>query len=137
MTETMPADPTMTAESTKTSAPAESGTVANAASGLRYGEALEELEGLLDDLEDADIDIDHLAERVARGVELVRFCRDRLAVVTGDVDQVVADNPEQVEQFRAGKEKVLGFFVGQIMKATKGQADGKVVNQLLSSKAAG
>lgn len=61
------------------------------ASGLRYGEALEELEELLDELEDADIDVDRLAERVARGVQLVRFCRERLAVVTADVDQVVAD----------------------------------------------
>ena len=60
-------------------------------SGLRYGQALAELEELLDELEDADIDVDLLAERVARGVELVRFCRDRLAVVTTDVDQVVAD----------------------------------------------
>lgn len=57
----------------------------------RYGQALEELEELLEELEDADIDVDHLAERVARGVELVRFCRDRLAVVTTDVDQVVAE----------------------------------------------
>jgi exodeoxyribonuclease VII small subunit len=61
------------------------------APGLRYGEALDELEELLDDLEDADIDVDRLAERVARGVQLVRFCRERLAVVTADVDQVVAD----------------------------------------------
>lgn len=75
----MPADPTESSES-----PA-------VASGLRYGEALEELEELLDDLEDADIDVDRLAERVARGVQLVRFCRERLAVVTADVDQVVAD----------------------------------------------
>ena len=62
-----------------------------ATSGLRYGEALDELEELLDELEDAEIDVDRLADRVARGVELVRFCRDRLAVVTTDVDQVVAD----------------------------------------------
>lgn len=75
----MPADPTEPTES-----PA-------VASGLRYGEALEELEELLDELEDADIDVDRLAERVARGVQLVRFCRERLAVVTADVDQVVAD----------------------------------------------
>ena len=57
----------------------------------RYGQALEELEELLEELEDADLDVDHLAARVARGVELVRFCRDRLAVVTNDVDQVVAE----------------------------------------------
>ena len=47
------------------------------------------------------------------------------------VDQVVADNPGQVEQFRAGKEKVLGFFVGQIMKSTEGKANPKQLNELL------
>ncbi len=62
-----------------------------ATAGLRYGQALAELEELLDELEEADIDVDHLAERVARGVELVRYCRERLAVVTADIDQVVAE----------------------------------------------
>ncbi|MEZ5558752.1 MAG: Asp-tRNA(Asn)/Glu-tRNA(Gln) amidotransferase subunit GatB [Pseudomonadales bacterium] len=47
------------------------------------------------------------------------------------VAQVVADNPEQVAQFRAGKDKVLGFFVGQIMKATSGKANPKQINELL------
>jgi len=56
-----------------------------------YGEALDELEELLDELEAADVDVDVLAERVARGVELIRFCRARLEVVTGDVDAVVAE----------------------------------------------
>lgn len=56
-----------------------------------YGEALAELEELLDELEGADIDVDLLAERVARGAELVRFCRARLQVVTEDVDAVVAE----------------------------------------------
>jgi exodeoxyribonuclease VII small subunit len=58
---------------------------------VSYGEALEELEDLLDELEAADVDVDVLAERVARGVELIRFCRARLEVVTGDVDAVVAE----------------------------------------------
>lgn len=62
-----------------------------AAEGLTYGEALAELEELLDDLEGADVDVDHLAERVARGVQLVRFCRARLEVVTDEVDSVVAE----------------------------------------------
>jgi aspartyl-tRNA(Asn)/glutamyl-tRNA(Gln) amidotransferase subunit B len=53
------------------------------------------------------------------------------------VDEVMAANPDQVEQFRAGKEKVLGFFVGQIMKKTKGQADPKAVNQILREKLKG
>jgi exodeoxyribonuclease VII small subunit len=59
--------------------------------GLNYGDAVDELEELLDELEGADVDVDVLAARVARGVELIRFCRDRLAVVTGDVDAVVAE----------------------------------------------
>jgi aspartyl-tRNA(Asn)/glutamyl-tRNA(Gln) amidotransferase subunit B len=47
------------------------------------------------------------------------------------VERVVADNPNQVAQFRAGKEKVFGFFVGQIMKATNGRANPQQVNELL------
>lgn len=58
---------------------------------LTYGQALEELEELIDELEGADIDVDHLAARVARGVELVRFCRARLDVVTTDVEAVVSE----------------------------------------------
>jgi len=50
------------------------------------------------------------------------------------IDDLIAKNPEQVEQFRAGKEKVLGFFVGQVMKASRGKADPATVNQLLRDK---
>ena len=50
------------------------------------------------------------------------------------VDEVIANNPEQVQQFRDGKDKVLGFFVGQVMKATQGKANPGQVNQLLKSK---
>ncbi|MFT5218891.1 MAG: aspartyl-tRNA(Asn)/glutamyl-tRNA(Gln) amidotransferase subunit B [Planctomycetota bacterium] len=50
------------------------------------------------------------------------------------IDAVIADNPDQVEQFRAGKEKVLGFFVGQIMKQSKGKANPGQVNSLLRKK---
>ncbi|TDY04343.1 aspartyl/glutamyl-tRNA(Asn/Gln) amidotransferase subunit B [Thiohalophilus thiocyanatoxydans] len=50
------------------------------------------------------------------------------------VDKVIADNPEQVEQFRAGKEKVLGFFVGQCMKATGGKGNPAQLNQMLRDK---
>ncbi len=52
------------------------------------------------------------------------------------LDQLIADNPDEFQRFKDGDKKVQGFFVGQIMKATQGQADGKVVNQLLSSRAA-
>ncbi|MEM7611855.1 MAG: Asp-tRNA(Asn)/Glu-tRNA(Gln) amidotransferase subunit GatB [Pseudomonadota bacterium] len=50
------------------------------------------------------------------------------------VDQVVADNPEQVQQFRDGKEKVLGYLVGQVMKASKGKANPGQVNELLRAR---
>jgi aspartyl-tRNA(Asn)/glutamyl-tRNA(Gln) amidotransferase subunit B len=50
------------------------------------------------------------------------------------VDEVIANNPQQVEQFKAGKDKVLGFFVGQIMKATQGKANPAQVNELLLKK---
>ena len=50
------------------------------------------------------------------------------------VDDVVANNPGQAAQFRAGKEKLLGFFVGQVMKATQGKANPKQVNELLRKR---
>ena len=50
------------------------------------------------------------------------------------VDEVLANNPKQVEEFKAGKEKMLGFFVGQIMKATGGKANPGQINALLKKK---
>jgi len=50
------------------------------------------------------------------------------------IDEVIAANPKQVEQYRAGKTTVKGFFVGQVMKASKGQANPQAVNQLLDKK---
>ena len=50
------------------------------------------------------------------------------------IDEVVAANPKQLEQYRAGKKTMLGFFVGQVMKASKGQANPQLVNELLSKK---
>jgi aspartyl-tRNA(Asn)/glutamyl-tRNA(Gln) amidotransferase subunit B len=50
------------------------------------------------------------------------------------IDQIVAANPKQVEQYRAGKKTVIGFFVGQVMKASKGQANPQLVNEMLSKK---
>ena len=50
------------------------------------------------------------------------------------IDDIIANNPNQVEQYRAGKEKLIAFFVGQVMKATKGKANPGQVNQLLKDK---
>jgi len=53
------------------------------------------------------------------------------------VDEVIANNTAQVEQYRAGKEQLLGFFVGQVMKASKGKANPAQVNDVLKEKLAG
>ena len=50
------------------------------------------------------------------------------------IDDIIAANPKQVEQYRAGKKTVAGFFVGQVMKASKGQANPQMVNELLAKK---
>lgn len=50
------------------------------------------------------------------------------------VDEVIAENPDEVEAYRGGKKKLMGFFVGQIMRKTKGQANPKLVNQILAKK---
>jgi aspartyl-tRNA(Asn)/glutamyl-tRNA(Gln) amidotransferase subunit B len=50
------------------------------------------------------------------------------------IDEILTANPKQVEQYRAGKKTMLGFFVGQVMKASKGQASPQIVNELLAKK---
>jgi aspartyl-tRNA(Asn)/glutamyl-tRNA(Gln) amidotransferase subunit B len=50
------------------------------------------------------------------------------------VDAIIAANPQQAETYRGGKEGVLGFFVGAVMKETKGKADPKVVSELVREK---
>ncbi len=52
------------------------------------------------------------------------------------VDRILADNPGQVAAYKGGKEGLLGFFVGQVMKESLGKADPKVVNELLRQKLA-
>ncbi len=50
------------------------------------------------------------------------------------IDEILAASPKQLEQYRAGKKTMLGFFVGQVMKASKGQASPQIVNELLAKK---
>lgn len=50
------------------------------------------------------------------------------------IDQVIADNPDNTVAYRAGKTALMGWFVGQVMKASKGKANPGMVNQLLSKK---
>ena len=62
-----------------------------------------------------------------RGLKQITDSREIEAIVA----RLVADNPGQVEQFRGGNQKVIGWFVGQVMKATQGKANPKIVNELL------
>ena len=50
------------------------------------------------------------------------------------IDEMIAANPDQVAEYRAGKERLLGWFVGQVMKATRGKADPQLVTELLKEK---
>ncbi len=56
------------------------------------------------------------------------------AVILPIIDEVIEKNPENVEKFRAGNTKLLGFFVGQVLKATKGKGNPKVVNELVGER---
>ena len=80
---------------------------------------------LFDGLWRQEGDVDGIIE--ARGLRQVSDSGELQAIV----DAVVAEHPEQAEEFRGGKDKVLGFFVGQIMKRTQGKANPKQVNELL------
>jgi aspartyl-tRNA(Asn)/glutamyl-tRNA(Gln) amidotransferase subunit B len=53
------------------------------------------------------------------------------------VDEVMAQNAQAVADYRGGKQKLFGFFVGQVMKASKGQANPELVNQILQGKLKG
>jgi aspartyl-tRNA(Asn)/glutamyl-tRNA(Gln) amidotransferase subunit B len=77
------------------------------------------------------------AEQVAPGVIMER---DGLKQISDTgaleklIDEVITANPKQLEQYRAGKTTVMGFFVGQVMKASRGQANPGVLNELLKAK---
>jgi aspartyl-tRNA(Asn)/glutamyl-tRNA(Gln) amidotransferase subunit B len=52
------------------------------------------------------------------------------------IDQVIAESPKELEQYRSGKDKLFGFFVGQVMKRTQGKANPAKVNELLKARLA-
>ncbi|MEM9322230.1 MAG: Asp-tRNA(Asn)/Glu-tRNA(Gln) amidotransferase subunit GatB [Pseudomonadota bacterium] len=60
-----------------------------------------------------------------------------LGAIEAMVDEVIAASPEQVQQFRDGKERVIGYLVGQVMKASRGKADPAEVNRVLRDKLSG
>jgi len=72
------------------------------------------------------------------GFSAERYLGDGLVADTGElepiVERILAANPGQVDAYRGGKEGLLGFFVGQVMKETQGKADPRVVNELVRAK---
>jgi aspartyl-tRNA(Asn)/glutamyl-tRNA(Gln) amidotransferase subunit B len=66
----------------------------------------------------------------------LRQISDEDAIIA-TIDQVIARSPKEVAEFRAGKEKLLGFFVGQVMKETKGKANPKLLNELMLKRLKG
>ncbi|BDR60172.1 Asp-tRNA(Asn)/Glu-tRNA(Gln) amidotransferase subunit GatB [Lactobacillus xylocopicola] len=81
------------------------------------------------------------AETVKNGTDPQKFVEDQGMVQLSDtsvlepmVKEVVDNNPQSVEDFKNGKDRAIGFLVGQIMKQTRGQANPKVINQLLNKE---
>ncbi len=82
-----------------------------------------------------------LEEMWGSAKQATEIMKDRgLVQITDDtvlikiVDQVLQDHPDKVDEYRSGKEKLFGFFVGQIMKASRGQASPEIVNRILRDK---
>lgn len=56
------------------------------------------------------------------------------SVIAPIIDEIIAKNPDNVEKYKAGNKKLLGFFVGQVLKSTGGKANPKIVNELVAEK---
>ncbi len=85
-----------------------------------------------------------LPELLSKGGSPKQLVKERGLGMIGDpkvieqiIDKLILNHPNEVESFRAGKKKLLGFFVGQLMKETKGKADPKLANQILNKKLKG
>ncbi len=51
--------------------------------------------------------------------------------IENNVSRINADHPDEISRYKAGDQKLMGFFVGQVMKETKGKANPKIVNEIL------
>lgn len=108
-------------------------------------EALAELVGIVDKgLISAKIANDIFADLMENGAMPEAYVKEKGLVQISDssaleaaVDKVLADNPAEVEAFRGGKTKLISFFVGQVMRATRGKANPALVNELLAKKLVG
>ena len=118
----------------------------------KYGSSVEESKISCDDLTDLlqKLDEDKISDPAAKKIieilwnenitveEIIE--RENLKQISNEddigelIEKVIKENPKQLEQYRNGKEKLFGFFVGQVMKTTQGSADPKVVNKILKDK---
>lgn len=83
---------------------------------------------VLDYLIENDVDVDDVIEKL--GLKQVTD----MGAIEAMCDEIIDANPEKVEQYKGGKEKLFGFFVGQVMKASKGSANPQAVNEILKAK---
>jgi len=83
---------------------------------------------VLDYLMENDADIDSVIDKL--GLKQVTDT----GAIEAMCDEIINANPEKVEQFKGGKDKLFGFFVGQVMKASKGSANPQAVNEILKAK---
>ena len=97
---------------------------------LSATQAKQVLNDMLDSLTGGGAELDPEDAAKARGYEAMDS-----SAVEAIVDELIAANPGPFEKFKAGDQKVTGFFVGQVMKATQGKADGKVVTEILRNRA--
>jgi len=83
--------------------------------------------------------LDHMMENESRDIDalidelgLTQVSDD--GAILAIIDEILAANPDKVEQYKSGKDKLFGFFVGQTMKASKGSANPGKVNELLKQR---
>ena len=86
---------------------------------------------VLDYLMENDVEVDDAIEKLG-----LKQLSDEGAIEK-IVDEVLAANADKVEEYKAGKEKLFGFFVGQVMKASRGKANPQIVNKILKEKLSG
>jgi len=75
---------------------------------------------------------DNEVDEIIQGEGLEQVTDDK--EIESMIDKVINNNPEQLEQYRSGKDRLFGFFVGQVMKASQGKANPKQVNEILRKK---
>ena len=83
---------------------------------------------VLDYLMENDSDVDSVIDKL--GLKQVSDS----GAIEAICDEIITANPDKVEQYKGGKDKLFGFFVGQVMKASKGSANPQSVNEVLKAK---